>query len=1272
MPTWGRGGAGNIVSEAQIKERNRTIVEDLEANRPLASSAAPPATSAPSQPQEYAHMGRGGAGNWYQPTELENEGSFNQPSDSTSVPTSSKPQVSTPWHPDNQELPVARSGRGGAGNFVWKDEEKEKQRAADEEKIKEKVTEKRSPTPSTGSNSGCETAQSATPPPQPERLPSVAENNEPVSQIPQNITDVKAQPVSQLPQPATAATPLKSKASKFSLTAITTRTPKNQTPIKPAGEEMHPHHHQASTAKILDEARWLGFQALGSHTAPPKASDGFGIGQATPSKTPIPTTTSKLSSIIRSPEFRFRFRSPMPGLSPKSSRILNGDKEEKSVAGSRTIFGADEFSTPADVSPQRKIAVPKGISARFSEVHMAQFKKMDSIANHPSAFRADPSRFKFVNKSLKRSPSKAELDKPEPAAKGPITSLKRTLSKMDMTQPVSKTPATSLKRTQSKMDMAQPNTNLPRAQSTVRLVPPSRDGRPLTQDGNRSAKRMKRNENDDAASTRPISQDSKVETRRPATPGRPLRSQTGLPRVASRLMTPTKSSLVRSQSIKAVKSASTIPSLLRSPSTRTLFSATNIGETMKEGFQEGIRKTSNSLHRVKSILRTPTRKFSDDPEKIAAGTHISPPPGLNFNKALPSVPVTAPVRKHVNFTTSILEKAAQDELGKSHSPLKFRVGSEALSGAVVYPALQSSVEYPTLPTDEELPAASPARRLTFGGAPETMPGQFLFQSDKSMKFGSATKGTIRMVRKSDASSFADGKKRKLEAFEETSDKENNQLEDEGRSPKKVRANPAEPPKTPASRLPSRPPKRPALLHENACRTFTVASINNLIDDLKKSFHFFKNHPLLGTTSSPPLYIASEPPKGLLSRFYLQIFRFLQRSGVTDLTDFVTIPRFDDPTYLTSLAILLAAVFITMSWFSRAGGSWSGRFSPFGRPSNSPNEVSDADFSYITSEDLATHQNETRHRSASRAGAGPEIVDWDDKNPDRDTDVVIFKHGRVSYPTHFPAQSIRDGDLTIGSVRQAAAKKLGINDPRRIRMFYKGRNLKFDERTAREEGLRGDGNGGEILCVIGEANVGGMAPGSEEVDGGIPGRAQHAWSDGSDEEDDTEGISDSGSGAAIKKKPRKRGGKKSKKGKKSSNAYATASSTNLPSYSNSTASGVEFLPIPSHIPTPRPTSAPPTTKPSAATPQTPLGKLDALASKFHTEHVPLCIEYMRNPPEDKSVRDLEHRKLSETIMTQILLKLDGVETEGDQDARARRKELVKEVNGMLNRLDEVVK
>lgn len=467
-----------------------------------------------------------------------------------------------------------------------------------------------------------------------------------------------------------------------------------------------------------------------------------------------------------------------------------------------------------------------------------EFKKMDSIANHASAFRADPSRFKPVS-ALSKSPSKVDLQKPESsqagsnklkrtqskidvtesATKAPSLALKRTQSKIDLGEQTTKIPPTPLKRTQSKMDMT--GSSLPRSQSTVRLVPPSRNGRPSTQDGNPFAKRVKRTEMDDAATTRPNCEEGKatddnISVTAPAAPARKITSQTALPRLASRLMTPTKSSIARSQSVKTLKSQSMIhgSSMLRSPSTRTLFSPTNIGEVVKESVRDGIRKTSNSLQRVRSILRTPNRKFSEDPSKIAAGTHMSPPSSLDLGKALPEVPHTAPVKKHVNFTNSTLERASQDELGKSPSPMKFRAGSEVPSGAVIYPTLRGTgnVQYPAIRENDEsseVPVSS-SRRLTFGGATVSTPGEFSFKSDKPINFPTSA-GTIRMVRKSDASSLTDGKKRKLAKCEENSDKENSEPapEEAGRSAKKMKPTPAEPPRTPSkstSMLPRRTPK----------------------------------------------------------------------------------------------------------------------------------------------------------------------------------------------------------------------------------------------------------------------------------------------------------------------------------------------------------------------------------------------------------------------------------------------------------------------------------
>ena len=117
---------------------------------------------------------------------------------------------------------------------------------------------------------------------------------------------------------------------------------------------------------------------------------------------------------------------------------------------------------------------------------------------------------------------------------------------------------------------------------------------------------------------------------------------------------------------------------------------------------------------------------------------MSPPPALSFAKALPPVPATAPVKKHVNFTNSTLERTADIELSNSPSPVKFRAGSEMPTGAVTYPTLQPSIKYPDLSQDDEAPLASPSRRLTFGGEAVNQPRQFSFDSGKPINFGKST------------------------------------------------------------------------------------------------------------------------------------------------------------------------------------------------------------------------------------------------------------------------------------------------------------------------------------------------------------------------------------------------------------------------------------------------------------------------------------------------------------------------------------------------------
>ena len=108
---------------------------------------------------------------------------------------------------------------------------------------------------------------------------------------------------------------------------------------------------------------------------------------------------------------------------------------------------------------------------------------------------------------------------------------------------------------------------------------------------------------------------------------------------------------------------------------------------------------------------------------------------------------------------------------------------------------------------------------------------------------------------------------------------------------------------------------------------------------------------------------------------------------------------------------------------------------------------------------------------------------------------------------------------------------------------------------------------------------------------------------------------------------------------------------------------------SHLPPPR---SHPSAAPAAAPPSTPLGQLSAVAHTFRADLLPQCLAFEAHPPTDTSKREFEHRRLTETVLAQVLLKLDAVETDGDAEARKMRKELVKECQGVLGRLDEAVK
>lgn len=400
----------------------------------------------------------------------------------------------------------------------------------------------------------------------------------------------------------------------------------------------------------------------------------------------------------------------------------------------------------------------------------------------------------------------------------------------------------------------------------------------------------------------------------------------------------------------------------------------------------------------------------------------------------------------------------------------------------------------------------------------------------------------------------------------------------------------------------------------------MASLENLYNSLAETTNFlpaanltaafsnFLQHYLLGTESP----LQSEPQgQSTFERFSTAVVDFV--AGRTAFEN-------------TSLFLALTTfAYLAMSWTQRFGNL--GRFSPFTRsPPQGSTKVSDADFSYITADDLRRHQAESRNEQSNAPEAPPV-----DMGPARDTDVLILRNKKKEYAVHFPAYSIAKSELTIGKVRDQAAKATASHDPRRIKLLYKGKNLKDDSRTCLQEGLK---DGAELLCTIAES---------------IP--------DSPSDSDSDDEFGEASAGGEQKPRKRNRGKKSKRRNKREERDGAAGASTPLPSDNL----GVPLPQQPSRAQSPRP---PPS-------PATPLDKLNALHQKLQS-YLPDCEKFLAAPPSEPAKKQFEHKRLTETILTQVLLKLDGVETEGDEEARTRRKELVKETQSVLNKLDAAVK
>ncbi|KAJ5894590.1 hypothetical protein N7495_006281 [Penicillium taxi] len=346
------------------------------------------------------------------------------------------------------------------------------------------------------------------------------------------------------------------------------------------------------------------------------------------------------------------------------------------------------------------------------------------------------------------------------------------------------------------------------------------------------------------------------------------------------------------------------------------------------------------------------------------------------------------------------------------------------------------------------------------------------------------------------------------------------------------------------------------------------------------------------TENIPILLDSLRPRLAPLRAYLSTTPFRSVAQV--------LPFEIDETTATIFAALTVALLTVsiMSWNS---------FSSFWR-SPAP-QVSDADFSYITPDDIVEPPSNASLQDMKYIGS----------IGDSEPDVINVRHRGKIYPLQFRAYAIDDGLLTVGHLRREAALQLGAENPKQVRLLYKGTILADDSRSCKASGLK---QHSEVLCVVSSADH--AAGPSDNSDSSAPREVAEP--------------------STKKKKNNK------KKGNKKKNA-----------------------PVPETIPPGPPVaSSQPLTSPNLKLLPTAMEQVTALTQYLIHGLLPLCQEYITDPPTDAKKREFEHKKLSETILAQVMLKADSIEPDGNVQVRTARKDLIRKAQETLNELDSVAK
>ena len=99
---------------------------------------------------------------------------------------------------------------------------------------------------------------------------------------------------------------------------------------------------------------------------------------------------------------------------------------------------------------------------------------------------------------------------------------------------------------------------------------------------------------------------------------------------------------------------------------------------------------------------------------------------------------------------------------------------------------------------------------------------------------------------------------------------------------------------------------------------------------------------------------------------------------------------------------------------------------------------------------------------------------------------------------------------------------------------------------------------------------------------------------------------------------------------------------------------------------------PETRPPPKKLTAPAKMLADIETHYKANIAPQVEKFMAHPPPKGQIRDFEYKQLSETILAQVLQKLDEVDVKGDWTIGANKNALVQSVQAKLKELDSVGK